>query len=169
MCRAKLSLCGTIPLFVASRSRRREAHSTDFQKRANRTEYGAIGVIIYSDPHEDGDLAHATPYPKGLGRHPSAFQRGTVLFLSKLPGAPSTLGYASKPGVRRTDSKEYIPSIPSLPISFRDALSLFKSLNRGDIFHQVQFLLTPIYNVVGRLPVTLMEGIVLGNHRDAWV
>ena len=154
MCRTTLSLCGTVPLFVASRSRRREAHSPDFQKRANRTEYGAIGVIIYSDPHEDGDLAHATPYPKGLGRHLSAVQRGTVLFLSKLPGAPSTPGHASKPSVRRADSKKYIPSIPSLPISFRDALPLFKSLNRGDLFHQVLFLLSLDFHIQCRRPNT---------------
>lgn len=172
----------------------------DIRKRANETEYGAIGAILYSDPHEDRDLANATQYPNGPGRHPSAVQRGTVSFLSKLPGDPSTPGFASKPGVNRTDPKEYIPSIPSLPISFRDASPFLKSLNGGklcgaavgenwsgslngveycvensdsrptvNLVNQVQFLLTPIYNIIGRIPGTLPQEIILGNHRDAWV
>jgi N-acetylated-alpha-linked acidic dipeptidase len=87
---------------------------------------------MYTDPFDDGHLANATQYPNGPGRHPSSVQRGSVQFLSKLPGDPSTPGYPSKPGVNRTDTKEYIPSIPSLPISFRDALPLLKSLNGGD-------------------------------------
>jgi N-acetylated-alpha-linked acidic dipeptidase len=171
-----------------------------FESVFDETEYGAIGAILYSDPHEDRDLANATQYPNGPGRHPSAVQRGTVLFLSKLPGDPSTPGFASKPGVNRTDPKEYIPSIPSLPISFRDALPFLKSLNGGklcgfavgenwagsltgveycvqnsdtrptvNLLNQVQFLLTPIYNIIGRIPGAMPEEIILGNHRDAWV
>jgi N-acetylated-alpha-linked acidic dipeptidase len=145
-------------------------------------------------------LANATYYPHGPGRHPSAVQRGSVQFLSKLPGDPSTPGYASKPGVNRTDPKDFIPSIPSLPISYRDAIPLLKSLNSGklcgselgegwagslegvdycventdkrpivNLVNKVQFLYTPIYNVIGRITGKLPEEIILGNHRDAWV
>ena len=145
-------------------------------------------------------MANATQYPNGPGRHSSAVQRGSVLFLSKLPGDPSTPGYASKPGVNRTNPKEYIPSIPSLPISYRDALPLLQSLNGGklcgselgdnwtgglegvdycventdkrpavNMVNDVQFLYTPIYNVIGRIPGTVSQEIILGNHRDAWV
>ena len=164
-----------------------------------RLEYGAIGVIIYSDPHEDGNLKNATPYPHGPGRHPSAVQRGSVQFLSKCPGDPSTPGCASKPGVNRTDPHAYIPSIPSLPISYRDALPFLKSLNGGklcrskvgdnwagslqgidycvespskpivNLINEVEFVYTPIYNVIGGIPGTSSEEVILGNHRDAWV
>jgi len=96
-------------------------------------DHGAIGIIIYSDPKEDGVLADAVPYPDGPGRHSSAVQRGSVQFLSLCPGDPSTPGYASKPGVNRSDPSNYIPSIPSLPISYRDALPLLKSLNGGNL------------------------------------
>jgi len=163
-------------------------------------EFGAIGVIIYTDPHEDGELQYEKPYPEGPGRHPSSVQRGSVQFLSQLPGDPSTPGYASKPGVNRSDTKDYIPSIPSLPISYRDALPFLKSLNGGsfcgsklgekwpgsldgveycvenpkskptvNLVNEVEFVYTPIYNVIGRILGRLSQEIILGNHRDAWV
>ena len=44
-------------------------------------------------------------------------------------GDPTTPGYPSKPGVPRQDPHGYIPSIPSIPISYRDALPLLKALN----------------------------------------
>lgn len=46
-----------------------------------------------------------------------------------LPGDPTTPGYPSKPGVPRTDGNLSLPCIPSLPISYRDALPLLKALN----------------------------------------
>jgi N-acetylated-alpha-linked acidic dipeptidase len=46
-----------------------------------------------------------------------------------LPGDPTTPGIPSKPGVPRVDPHKSIPSIPSLPISYRDALPLLKALN----------------------------------------
>lgn len=45
------------------------------------------------------------------------------------PGDPTTPGYPSKPGVPREDPSTSIPSIPSVPISYRDALPLLKALN----------------------------------------
>lgn len=166
----------------------------------NEKDFGAIGVIIYSDPSEDKELANEAPYPHGPARHPSAVQRGSVLFLSKLPGDPTTPGYPSKPGVDRIDPREHIPSIPSLPISYRDALPFLKSLNGGNfcisdlgdnwggsldgvdycaensqnppivnLINEVKYEYTPIYNVIGRIPGTLPQEIIVGNHRDAWV
>lgn len=46
-----------------------------------------------------------------------------------LPGDPTTPGYPSKPGCPRTDGNLSIPSIPSLPISYRDAIPLLQALN----------------------------------------
>ena len=163
-------------------------------------EYGAIGIILYTDPYEDGHLADAEIYPNGPGRHPSSVQRGSVQFLSTLPGDPSTPGYASKPGVNRSDTTDYIPSIPSLPISYRDAIPFLKSLNGGhfcgsnfthnwagslkgveycvqnaekrpivNLVNEVEYVYTPIYNVIGRIPGDLPQEVILGNHYDAWV
>lgn len=53
-------------------------------KRAQ--ELGAVGVVIYSDPQEDGDITELNgyeAYPVGPARNPSAVQRGSVQFLSK--------------------------------------------------------------------------------------
>jgi N-acetylated-alpha-linked acidic dipeptidase len=46
-----------------------------------------------------------------------------------LPGDPTTPGYPSKPGSPRVDPHGSTPSIPSLPISYADALPLLKALN----------------------------------------
>lgn len=45
------------------------------------------------------------------------------------PGDPTTPGYPSKPGAPRQDTSHAIPSIPSIPISYQDALPLLKALN----------------------------------------
>ncbi|KAI9790757.1 MAG: hypothetical protein M1835_000785 [Candelina submexicana] len=110
-------------------------------KRAQ--ELGMVGVVMYreqeweltssySDPGDDGDVTDENgfePYPKGPAREPSSVQRGSVQFLSIAPGDPTTIGYPSKPGVPRQNPNGSIPSIPSLPISYTDALPLLKALN----------------------------------------
>ncbi|KAF2748458.1 Zn-dependent exopeptidase [Sporormia fimetaria CBS 119925] len=99
-------------------------------KRAQ--EMGMIGAVIYSDPGDDGEVTEQNgykPYPKGPARQPSSVQRGSVQYLSFAPGDPTTPGYPSKPGVPRQPVDHAIPSIPSIPISYRDALPLLKALN----------------------------------------
>lgn len=99
-------------------------------KRAQ--ELGMVGVVMYSDPQEDGEITEQNgykTYPDGPARNPSSVQRGSTQFLSSLPGDPTTPGYPSKPGVPRTDGNLSIPRIPSIPISYRDALPLLKALN----------------------------------------
>ncbi|KAJ5577418.1 Peptidase M28 [Penicillium hispanicum] len=99
-------------------------------KRAQ--ELGMVGVVIYSDPQEDGDITEENgyeAYPNGPARNPSAIQRGSTQFLSILPGDPTTPGYASKPGCERQDPNHSIPSIPSLPVSYQEALPFLKALN----------------------------------------
>ena len=50
-------------------------------------------------------------------------------FADRLSGDPTTPGYPSKPGVPRLNASDFTPSIPSLPISYQDALPLLKALN----------------------------------------
>ncbi|MCJ1415434.1 hypothetical protein MMC32_001766 [Xylographa parallela] len=99
-------------------------------KRAQ--ELGMIGTVIYTDPQEDGEITEENgykTYPDGPARNPSSVQRGSAQFLSVAPGDPTTPGYPSKPGVPRQDPHNSIPSIPSLPISYMDALPILKALN----------------------------------------
>lgn len=52
------------------------------------------------------------------------------------PGDPTTPGYPSLPGVPRQDPKAFTPSIPSLPLSYRDAIPLLKALNGHGLGHK---------------------------------
>ncbi|KAK5165808.1 uncharacterized protein LTR77_008731 [Saxophila tyrrhenica] len=99
-------------------------------KRAS--EMGMVGVVMYSDPGDDGEMTEKNgykPYPDGPARNPSSVQRGSVEYLSIAPGDPTTIGYPSKPGVDRQSPEGIIPDIPSLPISYAEALPLLKALN----------------------------------------
>lgn len=99
-------------------------------KRAQ--QLGMVGVIIYSDPQEDGEITEQNgykTYPEGPARNPSSVQRGSVQFIDVGPGDPTTPGYPSKPGVPRQDPGNVLASIPSVPISYQDALPILQSLN----------------------------------------
>ncbi|KAK3075960.1 hypothetical protein LTR53_000264 [Teratosphaeriaceae sp. CCFEE 6253] len=99
-------------------------------KRAS--ELGMIGGVIYSDPGDDGEITEENgykTYPDGPARNPSSVQRGSVEYLSVAPGDPTTIGYPSLPGAPRQSTDGKIPDIPSVPISYADALPLLKALN----------------------------------------
>lgn len=52
-------------------------------KRAQ--ELGMVGVVIYTDPQEDGEMTVANghkPYPEGPARNPSSVQRGSTQYIS---------------------------------------------------------------------------------------
>ena len=54
-------------------------------KRAQ--ELGMVGVVLYTDPQEDGEITEANgykTYPNGPAREPSSVQRGSTEFLSML-------------------------------------------------------------------------------------
>ncbi|HEX3437032.1 MAG TPA: PA domain-containing protein, partial [Pseudacidobacterium sp.] len=57
---------------------------------------GAAGVLIYSDPADDGYF-RGDIYPKGPYRPETAVQRGAVQYLFKYPGDASTPGVAATP------------------------------------------------------------------------
>ncbi|KAK5110661.1 hypothetical protein LTR62_005701 [Meristemomyces frigidus] len=99
-------------------------------KRAS--ELGMIGGIIYSDPGDDGEITEENgykSYPDGPARNPSSVQRGSAQYLSVAPGDPTTPGYPSLPGAPREGVEGKIPDIPSVPISYAEALPLLKALN----------------------------------------
>jgi len=69
-------------------------------KVRNAQQRGAQGVLIYSDPGDDG-YAKGDVYPNGPYRPGSAPQRGSVQFLSLGPGDPSTPNGPSVKGAKR--------------------------------------------------------------------
>ena len=62
----------------------------------NAEKHGAAGVIIFSDPEDDGYF-QGDPYPTGPWRPATGVQRGSVQFLFKYPGDATTPGIASTP------------------------------------------------------------------------
>lgn len=95
---------------------------------------GAVGVVMYNDPQEDGEYTVRNghkAFPHGRARNPTSIQRGSVDFFSVAVGDPTTPGYPSLPGDKtdRRDPHHAIPGIPSLPISYADATPLLKALS----------------------------------------
>ena len=95
---------------------------------------GAVGVLIYSDPQDDG-YSKGDPWPMGPWRPETGVQRGSVQFLFKYPGDPETPGVASTldlPDSARTPnpsgSDGSQPYIISIPLSYHDAEPILRAL-----------------------------------------
>ncbi|KAJ2493885.1 Vacuolar protein sorting-associated protein 70 [Coemansia sp. RSA 2050] len=90
---------------------------------------GARGVLIYSDPADDG-YCMGNVYPNGPWRPESSLQRGSVALIQVYPGDPLTPGYAATKDAPRLDPKDAksLNGIPSLPLSYRDAEPLLRAL-----------------------------------------
>lgn len=161
-------------------------------------EHGAAGVIIYSDPIDDGYFK-GDVYPKGPWRPESGVQRGSIQYMFKYPGDPTTPGFAST--VTLPESQRVAPEkaadmakIPTTPISYGDARPILENLSGPETPRDWQGALPftyhvgpgpvkvkvhlkqdyrywTIWDVVGKIKGTKHpdEWVVLGNHRDAWV
>ena len=91
---------------------------------------GAAGVLIYSDPEDDG-YYKGDPYPLGPWRPETGVQRGSVQFLFQYPGDPETPGVASTldlPDSARGPQEGNQPHIISIPISYHDASPILQAL-----------------------------------------
>ena len=96
-------------------------------------DHGAVGLIIYSDPADDG-YGQGDVYPKGPWRPLTSAQRVSVQYLFVAPGDPLTPGKPSVPGVPRLKMEEAdnLTRIPVQPISYGDARRLLEPL-RGPV------------------------------------
>lgn len=142
-------------------------------------EAGCIGILIYSDPRDDGSVTQDAGYdywPHGPARNPSSVQRGSVQFLSSYPGDPTTPGYPSYKNATRSEATS-IPSIPSLPLSWKNAERLLKAMKNSKtgsptvrLVNKVDTKVTPIYNTMAVIPGLVAEqAVIVGNHRDGTV
>ena len=156
---------------------------------------GAVGCLIYSDPHEDG-YAQGDVYPQGGWRPAQGVQRGSVADMQVYPGDPLTPGVGSTANAERLALKDAtsLLKIPVLPISYGDATPLLLSLTgplapdqwRGALpltYHigpsvakvhmtvQSDWDQQPVYDVIATLTGSTApdQWIVRGNHHDGWV
>src|SRR5256884_3432477 len=85
-------------------------------------EHGAVGCLIYSDPHEDGFFQGDT-FPNGAWRPKDGVQRGSVADMPFYPGDPLTPGVGATKDAKRLEIKDAptLTKIPVLPISYADA------------------------------------------------
>src|SRR5437879_3924593 len=158
-------------------------------------EHGAIGCLIYSDPHEDGFVPGET-FPSGAYRPPDGVQRGSVADMPFYPGDPLTPGVGATKDVKRLKVEEAptITKIPALPISYADAQPLLAALTgrvapegwRGGLgitYHvgpgaakvhlkvKSNWDIKPLYDVIGKIQGAAFpdEWVIRGNHHDGWV
>ena len=91
---------------------------------------GALALLIYSDPQDDG-YVRGDVYPAGRMRPPQGVQRGSVY---NGQGDPSTPGRPSTKGARRVPVSEMgVPRIPVVPIGYANATELLRGLRGASI------------------------------------
>jgi N-acetylated-alpha-linked acidic dipeptidase len=91
---------------------------------------GAAGVLIYSDPQDDG-FSKGDAYPIGPWRPETGIQYGSVQYIFKYPGDPETPQVASTldlPDSARESPYGSEPHIISIPISYHDASPILQAL-----------------------------------------
>lgn len=155
--------------------------------------HGAVGLMIYSDPADDG-YVRGDVYPVGPMRPSQGIQRGSIM---NMDGDPSTPGYPSTTNAKRIPLAQMdIPHIPVLPISYGNATELLHGLMGNSIPQPWQGGLPFRYHVgpgpvQARMAVTtdattnpykeiwdtfgIVRGsefpeeiVMIGGHRDAW-
>jgi N-acetylated-alpha-linked acidic dipeptidase len=107
----------------------RYGHSFRGIKAREAEKHGAVALLIYSDPADDG-FARGDVFPAGPMRPEQGVQRGSVMNDN---GDPSTPGYPSIAGAKRLPIAQMaIPHIPVLPLSYRNAAELLRGVrDRG--------------------------------------
>jgi N-acetylated-alpha-linked acidic dipeptidase len=161
-------------------------------------ERGAAGVIIYSDPADDG-WRRGDKYPDGPWRPDTGVQRGSIGYMFEFPGDPTTPGIASVPTLLQSQrispqQSAQVPKIPVTPLSYHDVWPVLQHLGGPDSPREWQgslpftyhvgpgpakvkmhlkqdYQFRTLWDVIGRIQGSDLpdEWVVAGNHRDAWV
>lgn len=159
-------------------------------------EHGAVGCVIFSDPHEDGYATNLV-YPEGPARPAQGVQRGSVMDMPTYPGDPLTPGVGATSKAKRLSraAAKTILKIPALPISYGDAQKFLAAMGgqiapkdfqgsigvtyrlgddgkaKAHIVVKSDWTLKTAYDVVATMPGSERpnEWVLRGNHRDGWV
>ncbi|HEU4558219.1 MAG TPA: M28 family peptidase [Longimicrobium sp.] len=155
--------------------------------------HGAVGLIIYSDPADDG-YVRGDVYPDGPMRNERGVQRGSVF---NGQGDPSTPRGPSTNAAHRLPRGEMeVPRIPVIPVGYGAAAELLRGVRGKDVPQLWQGGLPFRYHVgpgpvVARIQVETDEAtaaykeiwntfgiirgtdlpeqmVLIGGHRDAW-
>lgn len=155
--------------------------------------HGAEGVVLYSDPADDG-YVKGTTYPAGPWRAPQGIQRGSIQELTKYAGDPLTPGYAATKNAHRIPpSKANLGKIPSDPIGYGSARPMLADLSgpkapkswQGGLpftYHigsgptrvhldlKIDYKIKPIWDITATIPgaVHPHQKVMLGAHHDTW-
>ena len=154
---------------------------------------GARGILIYSDPHDDG-FVKGDVLPKGPWRGPELLQRGNAKQSWFFHGDPLTPGRPALAGAERLrpEDSPALPRIPAAVLSWKAARPLLEGLAgkaplgfaggldlsygtgpgpvRAELHVEMETGLRTIVDVIARLrgrdePDRV---VLLGTHHDAW-
>jgi N-acetylated-alpha-linked acidic dipeptidase len=155
---------------------------------------GVAGLVLYSDPADDG-FARGDTLPTGYWRTSHALQRGNAKYSWHFHGDPLTPGQPALAGAARLSAAS-APTLPRIPVAvlswgeakeilerlggpaaperFRGALPLeYRTGNdslRVRVHVRMDAGLRTIRNVIARVPGARTAGrsVMLGTHHDAW-
>jgi N-acetylated-alpha-linked acidic dipeptidase len=155
---------------------------------------GARGLIVYSDPADDG-FARGETWPAGYWRTADQLQRGNAKYSWFWHGDPLTPGRAAVEGAERLDpaTAPTLPRIPAVVLSWGAARKILERLGGSAVPAAFQGALPFTYrfgdgsvqahlhvqmdagrrrirDVVARVPGARLadRGVMLATHHDAW-
>jgi len=155
---------------------------------------GAAGIIIYSDPADDGFVRGET-WPKGYWRTPDQIQRGNAKYSWFWHGDPLTPGSPAVRDAARQDPAmaPTLPRIPAAALSWGEARKILARLDglpvppgfqggipityrigggavRARLRVQMDNGLRTIRDVLAHVPGARQSDreVILGTHHDAW-
>lgn len=158
--------------------------------------HGAKGVIIYSDPADDG-FSKGKVYPDGPWRPADGIQRGSVGQIMFYTGDPLTPGRPATKNARRLPPSQaamLAKGPPTTPISHGAADPLLRNLTgkavpkdwqgglpftyrfgpggtQAHLNLDIKYSIKPIWDVVVRIPGSRHpeQEVIVGAHHDSWV
>jgi N-acetylated-alpha-linked acidic dipeptidase len=158
-------------------------------------EHGAAGLILFSDPSDDGYTKGAV-YPYGPWRPADGIQRGTLTYLFDYPGDPLTPGWAATetaPRLSPLDATNLPHAVPTTPLAYGEAEPLLQAIGgpaapvdwQGGLpftYHvgpgpakvhlklDIAYEIKPIWDIVVKIEGSKYpdQWVVLGAHRDGW-
>lgn len=167
-------------------------------KAKNAAKFGALGLLLYTEPNFLAEVYGLPTYPDGIYMPTTGIQRGSIALGN---GDPQTPGYPSLDGTFRIPEEEIkdLPTIPVHPLGMEDASYLLNQMAGKEVgIHEwrgwlpnVTYSFGPgfinetrkvrltvhnknevrkVYNIIGTIYGRSEPDryVLIGNHRDAW-